>query len=99
VSSAAPPDGVRAARVGDGCDGGRAGVTGGAIVSCDALNSFESRVASGFTPPAAADSSGSPQDEQNLLLEETCAPQTEQNIEPKFYHCAKGSCDQAGTRT
>jgi hypothetical protein len=46
--------------------------TGGAIVSCAALRSFESMVAAVFR------SSAPPQVEQNRPLEETCAPQEEQ---------------------
>src|SRR5580704_14832961 len=51
---------------------GVAGETGGAIVSCSALRSFESIVAAVFTSRAP------PQAEQNRPLEETCAPQEEQ---------------------
>jgi hypothetical protein len=97
VSSAAPPpEGVRAARVGVGWDGGRAVGRAGAIVSCATLKSSESMVASGLKPPAApaaGDSRGSPQDEQNRPLGETCAPQTEQNIQPEFYHRASAHRD------
>jgi len=45
-TAVAPPDGVRAARVGVGCDGGRRDPTLGAIVSpATPSNSFESMVA------------------------------------------------------
>ncbi len=44
------------------------------MVSCAALRSFESIVAAAFK------SSAPPQVEQNRPLEETCAPQEEQNM-------------------
>ncbi|MGC1492023.1 MAG: hypothetical protein WA798_11690 [Candidatus Acidiferrum sp.] len=48
------------------------GVERGAIVSWSTLRSFESIVAAAFR------SSAPPQEEQNRLLVETCAPQEEQ---------------------
>jgi len=66
-------EGVRAGRLGVGAEGGLRGEGGGgAIVAWSAAKSFESIVA------AVVKSKALPQTEQNLPLEETCAPQDEQ---------------------
>jgi hypothetical protein len=59
--------------------------TGGAIVSCAALRSFESIVAAAFR------SSAPPQEEQNRPLEETCAPQEEQYMGGAILPLPEGS--------
>jgi hypothetical protein len=63
---------------------GVAGETGGSIVSCSALKSFESIVAAVFTSRAP------PQVEQNRPLEETCAPQEEQYMEGEILSSREG---------
>lgn len=74
VRPGAPLEGVRGGRLGVGAEGGLRGEVGGggAIVAWSSVKSFESIVA------AALKSKALPQTEQNLPLEETCAPQDEQ---------------------
>src|SRR5579859_450386 len=66
------PEGVRGDRVGVGAEESLRGVAGGAMVSCSAPKSFESMVDAVFR------SIDPPHEEQNRLVEETCAPQEEQ---------------------
>src|ERR1700722_16933533 len=80
-------EGARGDLVGVGAAEGFGGMAGGAMVSCSALRSFESMVA------AASRSRAPPQVEQNRPLEETCAPQEEQYMEPRFYHRGRPRCD------
>jgi len=83
-----PLEGVRGGRVGVGAEEGLRGVgegSGGAIVSCSALRSFESMVG------AALRSSAPPHVEQNRPLEETCAPQEEQYMGGAILSLREGS--------
>ena len=57
------------------------------MVSCSILNSLESMVAEVFRSRAA------PQAEQNRPLEDTCAPQEEQNMGGEILPLREGSCE------
>src|SRR5580700_1697213 len=81
-------EGERGGRDGVAAEGGLrcvVGGTGGAMVSCSAPRSFESRVA------AALRSRAPPQVEQNRPLEETCAPQEEQYMGGEILSSRKAS--------
>src|SRR5580692_3920526 len=80
-------EGARGDRVGVGAEESLRGVAGGAMVSCSAARSFESMVAAAFRSRAP------PQAEQNRPVEETCAPQEEQYMEARFYHCGRAPCE------
>ncbi len=81
------PEGERGGRAGVGAEEGLGGVGGGtdgAIVSCSALSSSESMVASRFR------SRDPPQVEQNRPWEETCAPQEEQYMGSEILSLREG---------